>query len=63
MNEGKWSTVMGLPGILHCRRDHGGRDILIAEYTKTRIHIAHVSTAGFGAPDSERQDVRGLRNG
>ena len=47
MNEGYWSTVMGLPGIPSIAEEiMVGRDILIAEYTKTRIHIAHVSTAG-----------------
>ena len=47
MNEGYWSTMMGLPGIPSIAEETMvGRDILIAEYTQTRIHIAHVSTAG-----------------
>lgn len=47
MNEGYWSTVLGLPGIPAIAEEViVGRDILIAEYTRTRIHIAHVSTAG-----------------
>jgi len=47
MNEGYWSTMMGLPGIPSIAEEAMvGRDILIAEYTQTRIHIAHVSTAG-----------------
>ncbi len=47
MNEGYWSTTLGLPGIPAIAEEVMiGRDILIAEYTRTRIHIAHVSTAG-----------------
>jgi dihydroorotase len=47
MNEGYYSTMLGLPGIPAIAEDvMVGRDILIAEYTRTRIHIAHVSTAG-----------------
>ncbi len=47
MNEGYWSTMMGLPGIPSIAEETMvARDILIAEYTQTRIHIAHVSTAG-----------------
>lgn len=47
MNEGYFSTILGLPGIPAIAEDvMVGRDILIAEYTRTRIHIAHVSTRG-----------------
>ncbi len=47
MNEGYYSTILGLPGIPAIAEDAMvARDILIAEYTRTRIHIAHVSTAG-----------------
>ncbi len=47
MNEGYYSTILGLPGIPAIAEDiMVGRDILIAEYTRTRIHFAHVSTAG-----------------
>jgi len=47
MNEGYYATILGLPGIPAIAEDvMVGRDILIAEYTRTRIHIAHVSTAG-----------------
>jgi dihydroorotase len=47
MNEGYWATILGLPGIPAIAEDAMvARDILIAEYTRTRIHIAHVSTAG-----------------
>ena len=47
MNEGYWSTVLGLPGISSLAEDiMVARDILIAEYTGTAIHIAHISTSG-----------------
>ena len=47
MNEGYYATILGLPGIPAIAEDvMVARDILIAEYTRTRIHIAHVSTAG-----------------
>jgi len=47
MNEGYYATILGLPGIPAIAEDvMVARDILIAEYTRTRIHIAHISTAG-----------------
>ncbi len=47
MNEGYYSTILGMPGIPAIAEDvMVGRDILIAEYTGTIIHIAHVSTLG-----------------
>lgn len=47
MNEGYYSTILGLPGIPTIAEDVMiARDILIAEYTGSRVHIAHVSTAG-----------------
>lgn len=47
MNEGYYATILGLPGIPAIAEDvMVGRDILIAEYTKTHVHIAHVSTEG-----------------
>ncbi|HLZ20338.1 MAG TPA: dihydroorotase, partial [Smithellaceae bacterium] len=47
LNEGYFSTILGMPGIPAIAEDvMVGRDILIAEYTRTRIHIAHVSTEG-----------------
>ncbi|KMQ50031.1 Dihydroorotase [Chitinispirillum alkaliphilum] len=47
MNEGLVSTRMGIRGIPVIAEDIGVmRDILLAEYTGARIHIAHVSTAG-----------------
>ena len=47
MNEGYRATVLGLPGIPAIAEEvMVARDILIAEYTGTRIHFAHVSTSG-----------------
>ena len=45
MNEGYQSTIMGLKGIPSVAESSMvARDILLAEYTNTNIHIAHVST-------------------
>jgi len=45
MNEGVNSTQLGLPGLPSVAEDIiVSRDILMAEYTGARIHIAHVST-------------------
>ncbi len=47
MNEGYYSTILGLNGIpATAEETMVARDILIAEFTKTAVHIAHVSTAG-----------------
>lgn len=47
MNEGFVSTELGLQGIPAIAEETIiARDIIIAEYTKTMLHIAHVSTAG-----------------
>jgi dihydroorotase len=47
MNEGFVSTELGLQGIpIIAEETIVARDIIIAEYTKTILHIAHVSTAG-----------------
>lgn len=46
MNEGLNSTLLGLPPIPSVAEDIiVNRDILMAEYTGGRIHIAHISTA------------------
>lgn len=46
MNEGINSTMLGLPPIPSVSEDIiVGRDILMAEYTGGKIHIAHLSTA------------------
>jgi len=47
MNEGYYSTILGLRGIPSIAEEAmTARDILIAEYTKSHVHIAHVSTRG-----------------
>ena len=47
MHEGYYSTILGLNGIPSIAEEvMVARDILIAEFTKTSVHIAHVSTAG-----------------
>jgi len=61
MNEGYFSTILGMPGIPAIAEDvMVGRDILLAEYTRTRIHIAHVSTAGSVrlVRDAKKRGVR-----
>jgi len=46
MNEGYWSTLLGLKGISWAAEAlHVARDILLAELTGAHVHIAHVSTA------------------
>lgn len=45
MNEGMQSAMMGLKGIPSSAEDvMVARDVLLAEYTGTPVHIAHVST-------------------
>lgn len=47
MNEGFTSTELGLKGIPRVAEDIAtSRDIMLAEYTASPIHIAHVSTKG-----------------
>lgn len=47
MNEGYFSTLLGLPGIPPLAEELiVARDIAIAEYVGGRYHVAHVSTAG-----------------
>lgn len=47
MNEGYYSTILGLRGIPSAAEEVMiARDILIAEFIGTPVHIAHVSTAG-----------------
>ncbi len=47
MHEGFVSTQLGLPGIPGIAEDiMVARDIALARFTRTRLHIAHVSTAG-----------------
>lgn len=47
MNEGYNSTIMGLKGIPTAAEDiMVARDVILSEYLKLPIHIAHVSTKG-----------------
>ncbi|MEW6507498.1 MAG: dihydroorotase [Bacteroidota bacterium] len=47
MNEGLTSTLLGLPAIPNVAEDLiAVRDIMMAEFTGARIHIAHISTKG-----------------
>ncbi|MCU0588624.1 MAG: dihydroorotase [Syntrophobacteraceae bacterium] len=47
MNEGPVSTLLGLRGIPRAAEEvMVARDLLLAEMTRGKIHIAHVSTAG-----------------
>jgi len=47
MNEGPVATRLGLPGIpAACENVAVARDLVLAELTGSRIHVAHVSTAG-----------------
>jgi dihydroorotase len=47
MNEGRYSTLLGLKGMSNAaEQTHVARDIMLAELTGARIHIAHISTAG-----------------
>ena len=61
MNEGFFSTELGLTGIPSIAEETMiARDILLAEYTHTAIHIAHVSTKG-AAELIRRAKKRGIR--
>lgn len=45
MNEGYYSTILGLPGIPSAAEEIiVARDIILAEATGARLHVAHVST-------------------
>jgi dihydroorotase len=47
MHEGRYSTLLGLKGMSSAAEEsHVGRDVLLAELTGARVHIAHISTAG-----------------
>jgi dihydroorotase len=47
INEGRASARLGLPGIPPASEDIAvARDIILAEALGTRVHIAHISTAG-----------------
>ncbi len=47
MHEGMWSVVLGLRGIPSVSEEAiVARDIVLAEDTGARLHVAHISTAG-----------------
>jgi dihydroorotase len=47
MNEGYWSTVLGMPGISRTAEETIiARDCALAELEGAHLHVAHVSTAG-----------------
>jgi len=47
MHEGRLSTLLGLPGIPAAAEEVAvARDVLLAEATGGRLHVAHVSTRG-----------------
>ncbi|HXG92655.1 MAG TPA: dihydroorotase [Blastocatellia bacterium] len=47
INEGRYSTLLGLKGMSRAAEEsHIARDIMLAEITGARVHIAHISTAG-----------------
>jgi dihydroorotase len=47
MHEGRYSTLLGLKGMSSAAEEnHVSRDVLLAELTGARVHIAHISTAG-----------------
>jgi len=47
MHEGRYSTLLGLKGMSGTAEEsHVARDIMLAELTGARAHIAHISTAG-----------------
>jgi dihydroorotase len=61
MNEGVVSTHLGIRGIPTIAEEICvARDLLLAEYTGARIHIAHVSTAGSVrmVRDAKKRGVR-----
>lgn len=45
MNEGRYSTLLGLRGMNGAAEEsHVSRDVMLAELTGARVHIAHIST-------------------
>ncbi len=61
MNEGFWSTSLGLRGIPRASEEISvDRNIALAELTGARFHVAHLSTEGALRRVAEAKD-RGLR--
>jgi dihydroorotase len=47
MNESRYSTLLGLKGMSSAAEEsHVARDVMLAELTGARVHVAHISTAG-----------------
>jgi dihydroorotase len=47
MHEGRYSTLLGLRGMSSAAEEsHVARDIMLAELTGARVHLAHISTSG-----------------
>jgi dihydroorotase len=61
MHEGEYSALLGLKGLPGLAEDlQVSRDVMLAEYTGARVHIAHLSTARSVALVREAKR-RGLR--
>ena len=61
MNEGYWSTVLGMPGITRVAEESIiARDCMLAELEGAHLHVAHVSTAG-GAEIVRQFKAKGAR--
>ena len=61
MNEGYWSTVLGMPGTTRAAEESIiARDCMLAELEGSHLHVAHVSTAG-GADIVSWYKSRGAR--
>jgi dihydroorotase len=61
MNEGFTSTELGLKGIPRVAEDIAtAREVMLAEYTNSPVHIAHVSTRGAVAVIRDAK-VRGIK--
>ncbi len=62
MHEGLESVRLGLRGIPGCSEDvMVARDILLAEVTGARYHVAHISSQPFGGDGRVRQGARAWR--
>ena len=61
MNEGAVSVALGIPSAPHVSETiMVERDVLLAEYTGSHVHIAHISTAG-SVDAVRRGKARGVR--
>lgn len=61
MNEGYWSTILGMPGATRAAEESIiARDCMLAELEGAHLHVAHVSTAG-GAEIVRQYKARGAK--